>query len=173
MILFNILIQQQGTRLVTCLICLSILSVSYVFLICRFHLYVSSVCLILPSHLSILLHLSVFSICLIILLHLFVSSACLVFFLVCLVLSISLIAYCSTVSLFCLFNLSTSSVWFTVSAVCHTVYHMPFFLSVCLSFFPVFLSIWLTLICLHSLCMSFFIYTGLSRILPISRKILI
>jgi hypothetical protein len=106
MILFNIRIQQQGTRLVTCLICLSLcltfLSISSV------HLTVS-VCFLCLSHFPVP-RLSVSSFCCICLSHLPVSSSISsVFFCV----PISVMhrsSVCFTDSLFCLFYLSTSSV---------------------------------------------------------------
>jgi hypothetical protein len=192
MILFNILIQQQGTRLVTCLICLSILSVSLSYL----SVDCSSVCFIclshFPPHLSLssvyftvsvyflcLSHftvprMSVSSFCRICLSHLPLSSSISSFWCYLLVLCMAhlyvSLAICS-VYFFCLPHLSG------LSAVClnclsHRLSYV--FLSLCLSIFLTYmpLHLQLTIISLHSLCMSFGIWSGLSRILPFSGKIL-
>jgi hypothetical protein len=116
MILFNILIQQQGTRIVTCLICLYHLFVSFtvsvcflcLFLVCLSHLSIAFACLIYLSHLLYRLSFFVFLLVLCTA-HLYVSLAvCSVYF-ICLPNLSSLSAVC----LNCLFR-RLSNVFFSL-----------------------------------------------------------
>jgi hypothetical protein len=113
------------------------LSVPSVCLLCLIYLSVSSLFLILHLSVSSTVLSSVFFVFLLVLrtAHLYVS-----------------LSVCS-VCFFCLPHLSG------LSAVCLTVYHMSFFLSVCLSFLPLHLAH--STICLHSLCVYFCICAGI------------
>jgi hypothetical protein len=163
------------------------LCVPSVCLLCLTYMSISSVCLIFPSHMSfssVYFTLSVCfsvpfycppSVCLIFLLHLSVSSS--ISSVWC---YLSVLVHAWLVCMFhCQFVLSIFPVYLIclayvlpVSTICLAVYHMSFFLTVCLSFLPICLSILLTLVCLHSLCVNFCICAGVSKILPFSRKIL-
>ncbi len=151
--------------------CLSHLSVSYVLLICRFHLSVSSLGLIFPSHLSLLSVYFTVSVCFLCLSHftvprLSISSFCHICLshlpVSCSILSIwcylSDSSVCFTVSLFCLFYLSISSVWFTCClsqlSVSPFIICLSFFLFVYLSYSYAFPSCSLYSACVHSVCIS-------------------